>query len=353
METKKEPATADKDVYEGLSSLSRKEFSRPAKAEFISWMESEGYVIRDGDGKLKVNTRWNNKEDRIKSVRKLVEVMQISPLDLKNEDFFKMGLIDMLKVYSVKRVSFPAVFNALKEAYPELEINLWDMRSLNGTISRNRETADEAIKWLIKKKSGIVTENDFEQSGVSFALSFYSNAFDAIIFAQPDFIESGSMKTLADKYLDKAFVNNQNKRRAAISALIKLTGSPKSLTYKSFEIFGMELLLSYYMQSQAFLKNFIKPEDENKLLVGLAVSDSVKGFELWEMEDPPKSLFLDKTIRAKSTLWLSNVLHKNPYGLSYRDWEAFGMEWIVKEFYGGDTYGAIHDAIRLVEEEKV
>ena len=348
MEIKKEAATAGKDMHEGLASLSRKEYSRSAKADFLSWMESEGYVIRDGNGKLKFNTNWRNKEDRIKSVRKLVEVMNISPLDLKNGDFFEMGLIEMLKIYSLKRGSFPAVFNALKEAYPELEINLWDIRSLNGTISKNRETADEAIRWLVKKKSGVVTEDDFKNNGVSFALSFYNNVFDAIIFSKPDFLESNSIKDLAGKYLDKAFANNVNKRRAAISMIIKLSGSHKSVNYQSFERYGMESLLSCYSQNPVFLSNFIKPEDKSKLLTWLAISDVIKDFKAWEMEDPPKSLLLNRKTRIESTVWLSSVLHKSVYRLSYADWERSGIEWIINEFYGGNHYGAIHDVMDSV-----
>lgn len=345
MEIKKEAATANKETREGLASLSRTEYPSSAKADFLSWMESEGYIIRGSNGKLKFNTNWSNKEDRIRSVRKLVEVMDISPLDLKNEDFFKMGLMDLLKAYSIKRHSFPAVFNALKEAYPELKVNLWDIRSLKGTISKNRETAAEAIKWLAKKKSGAVTEDDFENNGVGFALSFYSNAFDAIVFAQPDFIECNSLKALSAKYLDKEFVNNTAKRRAAISMLIKIFGSPKSVNYQSFELYGMESILSYYSQSYIFPNGSKKPEEERKLLTWLAVSDVIKDFKIWEMKDPPKSLFLDKKTRIESTIWLSSVSHKNPYLLSYEDWESFGIEWIVKEFYYGDHHEAIHEAM--------
>lgn len=345
MELNKEAATAGRDVHEGLASLSRKEYSKSAKADFVSWMESEGYVVRGDDGKLKFNTNWRNKEDRVKSVRKLVEVLNISPLDLKNQDFFEMGLIEMLKIYSVKRGNFPAVFNALKEAYPEMEINLWDIRSLNGTISKNRETADEAIRWLAKKKSGIFTEEDFKNSVVSFALSFYSNLLDAIIFSKPDFVESSTVKSLAEKYLDKAFVTNANKRRAAVSMVIKMSGSPKSVNYQSFERYGMESLLSYYSQSPMFLNKFIKPEDESKLLTWLAISEVMKDFKAWEMEDPPKSLLLNRKIRIESTVWLSSVSKKSLYRLSHSDWERFGIGWILNEFYGGNYYGAIHDAI--------
>ena len=130
MEIKKTAAEAAKDAQERLASLSRKEHPKAAKADFISWMKSEGYVIRDGSGKLKFNTKWGNKNDRIRTVRKLVEVMQIDPLDLKNNDFFNMGLLDLLKVYTIKSDSFPAVFNALKEAYPEKEINVRNFGSL-------------------------------------------------------------------------------------------------------------------------------------------------------------------------------------------------------------------------------
>ena len=349
METKKEAAEeAYKDMPKGLASLSRGESSRSAKADFISWMESEGYVIRDSSGKLKFNTRWGNKEDRVKSVRKLVEVMHISPLDLKNDDFFKMGLMDLLKIYSIKRGSLPAVFNALKESYPELEINLWDLRSLGVNISKNNETADEAIRWLFKKKSGIVTEDDFKNNGVSFALSYYSNTFDAIVFAQPDFIESDFLKTLAGKYLDKEFINNANKRRAAISMIIKMSGSAKSVNYQSFERYGMENILSYYSHDYIFLNDFIKPEDKNKLLTWLAISEVIKDFKIWEMKDPPKSLLINKKIRAESTIWLSEKLHKSPYLLTYADWKIFGIEWIINEFYYGDYYEAIRDATDLL-----
>ncbi|MEM0154949.1 MAG: hypothetical protein QW814_03905, partial [Methanothrix sp.] len=174
MEIKKEAAITGKDEYKEIASLSRSELPKSAKRDFLSWMESERYVVRDVDGRLKANTRWNNKDDRVKSVRKLVETLQISPLDLKNDDFFKMGLIDLLKVYSIRRSSFPAVFNALREAFPELDINLWDLRGMNGSVSKNKETADEAVKWLAKKKSGAIAEKDFEENGIGFVFSFYN-----------------------------------------------------------------------------------------------------------------------------------------------------------------------------------
>jgi len=345
MEIKKTAAEAAKDAQERLASLSRKECQKSAKADFLLWMESERYVIRDGDGKLKFNTKWRNKEDRVKSVRKLVEVMNISPLDLKNDDFFNMGLLDLLKVYTIKSDSFPAVFNALKEAYPEKEINVWDIKSLKSVIAKNRKTADEAVKWLAKNKSGIITEEDFKKDGFEFVLSLYGNAFEAIIFAHPDTLDAGSLKALAEKYLNKELVNNNIKRCAAISMVIKMSGSPKSVNYQSFERYGMESLLSYYSQKRVPLRDPKKQEEEKRNLTWLAISDAKKDFKMWEMEDPPKSLLQDKKIRIESTLWLSSVSRKNLYRLSYEDWEKSGIDWIVKEFYNGDPHNAIQEVM--------
>jgi len=326
------------------SSILRQD-DKTSKAKFFSWMEEKGYLIRNEKGALKYGTDWHNKEDRVAAVRKMVEIMGIHPTELKNEDFFNIGLFDVLKIYTIKKGSFPAVFNALKEAYPELEVNLWDIPSLKNIISRNRETAEEATRWLMAKKNGAVSESDFSEYGVSFVLSLYNNPFDAMIFSQPSIANAQCVKALAEKYLDNGFIQNQNKRRAAIKFLANVKGSPKLVTYSDFEEFGFVEMPNYYSSNPLAMKTFIKQEDKKKLLVGLALSDAFKDFNIWEMGDPPKSLFIDKSIRIETTIWLSKSSGKHILKLSRSDWERNGLSWILEDFYNGYEYNAIREAM--------
>ncbi|MCL5679796.1 MAG: hypothetical protein M1465_00420 [Candidatus Marsarchaeota archaeon] len=342
MEANKESAFSPNDGTE-IKSLARKDEKTP-KREFISWMQEQGYIIRDKNGTLKSNTKWNNKEDRIKAVRKMVDILGKSPLYLKNEDFFNMGLFEVLKIYTTKKGSFPAVFNALKEAYPELNVNVWDIPLPKNIISKNKETADEATRWLVANKNGIVKESDFSESSISFVLSFYKNPFDAIIFSRANKIDKQSIKALAEEYLDDPFVQNVNKRRAAIKFVATTKDSLKQVSYRDFEELGFAKIIDFYNSNPVAMKPVIKQEDVKKVLTWLALSDIVKDFNVWEMDNPPKSLFLDNQIRISSTLWLSKVTGKSIIKLSRVDWQLHGIYWILNEFYRGSEYSAIKEA---------
>lgn len=315
------------------------------KKEFVYWMEQKGYLKKDENGKWRLPA-WNVKEDRIAAVRKIIELLGIKPTELTNSDFFEIGAFELLKSYSTRKTQFPAVFNALKEAYPEENINLWDISSVRPTISKNIEVAHEAVRWVAKNNGGKISEELLRKNNMEFVLSIYNNVFDAVIFSETAEVNPETISELASMYMDKAFLLNEKKRIAAIRFVASRVGDAYKVSYKDFETFGMSGIMDYYVQHTWSDQTPAESEIKNSA-TALALSIAIKGFNIWQVQTPPKLLFIDKKTRVRAVKWLSGATGVTLLKLTKSDWEKYNLSWMLEEYYNGDTRSAAIEAMNF------
>ncbi|MCL4371799.1 hypothetical protein M1373_00560 [Candidatus Marsarchaeota archaeon] len=314
-----------------------------AKLNFMRWLEHEGYMHVDND-RYKPKTKWNSREDRVKVIKKLVETLQIDPIDLRSDDFLKFGVFSLFQSYSSRSVkSAPAMLRILQDAYPERDFHIWDLKTLSKSVVRNKDAADDAVLWLVKKRNGIIQDNsDLVNENLSFVLLFYPNIFEAVISARATGISSGSMKHLAGLYMNSNFASNPANRKSAVRFIVGIKGSPNAVRYEDFEAYGFLPLLDYYKHDLAVSK--IDASDTGRLLSGLALSEAISNFNMLDSVDPPKSLFRGAKMRKQSTMWLAQKVHKKIFKLTPDDWASAGIQWILQDFYNNDYTAAIREA---------
>jgi len=89
---------------------------------------------------------YEKKENRVAAVKWLIEKLKKDPRDLTQEDFKDNGLTGLLNHYYNG-----SPYEAVKEAFPEMDIKPWEMASTPRKFYERGENRVAAVKWLIEK----------------------------------------------------------------------------------------------------------------------------------------------------------------------------------------------------------
>jgi len=118
---------------------------------------------------------YEKKENRIAAVKWLVNKLNKDPRDLTAEDFDNNRLGGLLDGYYND-----SPYEAVKEAFPEMDIKPWEMIRTPDGIFDTKENRIAAVKWLVnklKKDPRDLTYDDFYDNGLGGLLaSRYNNS---------------------------------------------------------------------------------------------------------------------------------------------------------------------------------
>ncbi len=128
------------------------------------------------------NNFYNYERHRVAATRWLIEdVLKTNPRDVFIEDFSSHGLGGLIDHYS--RTPYLAV----KEAYPELNIQPWEMIITPANIFDSKENRVAATRWLVKglgKEPREMIQRDFASNGLAGLMNHYNDSpYEAMLEA--------------------------------------------------------------------------------------------------------------------------------------------------------------------------
>jgi endonuclease III-like uncharacterized protein len=306
--------------------LSKKEMKQLASKRIeIKIDEGEAWKLYESNY-ITFRGNWKDKNDRITVIKKLIEVLGKELRDIRAEDFTKNKLAGLLNRYNSSQ------YAAIKEAFPELDIKPWEMKSTPSGFYEEEGNRIDAIKWLVrklKKDPRDLTQKDFEDNRLGGLICFYyKNSPHLVVtkaFPELD-IKPWEMKVTPNGFYDK-----KETRIAAIKWLIeKLKKDPRDLTQEDFYKNRLSGLYAghydaccYKAVKEAFPEMEIKP---------------------WEMVVTPRSFFDNKKNRISAVKWLLQRLEKDPRDLTQEDFCDNRLTGLLTHQYKGSPYKAIEEA---------
>jgi predicted FMN-binding regulatory protein PaiB len=117
---------------------------------------------------------YEEKENRIAAVKWLVEKLKKDPRDLTQCDFSSNRLVGLLTDHYNN-----SPYEAVKEAYPELNIKPWEMIQTPHGFYEKKENRIAAVKWLVDKLNKDprdLTQKDFHKNRLRGVLPYYNDS---------------------------------------------------------------------------------------------------------------------------------------------------------------------------------
>ena len=245
---------------------------------------------------------------RKEAVKFLVEnVLKKDPRDISALDFQYNRL-------SAVRKHYEKIHSAINDAFPELNLKPWHMRSVRGWEEKeNRIGAIKEVVEIKNKDPTEITTDDIISLGYQTMFHYYKRwpLYSAIIEAYPEReIKPWHMKIPPDGTWD----DTENRINATRELAAKLGKDPVNITTDDFKNqFGSTVLV----QKAGGIYNVIReafPE---------------KDIKFWEMTAAPIDAFEIKDNRISAMHWLVDKLKKSPTEISTDDIEQNGLRSIV------------------------
>jgi hypothetical protein len=147
----------------------------------------------------------------------LVERLGKDPRDITQDDFISN------RVYGAMKQHGDSPYSAISEAFPELEINPWEMLQTPHGFYKKKENRVAAVRWLVEKLGKDprdITADDFQSNRLwgLFDEYYRSSPYEAISEAFPD------IKPWEMVVTPRSIFEEREKRIAAVRWLIEKLG---------------------------------------------------------------------------------------------------------------------------------
>lgn len=272
-------------------------------------LNDAGYDINPLDRKVVPINYWNNRDTRLKAIRKMVRRAGKKPCDITTEDCTKTKLLGMIANYYNS-----SLYLALKDA--GYDVNPREMRRvpLNYWTPSN---ITSAVRELVKKsgkKPGNITVEDFRRARLYGLLEFKfrESPYLALKFAGYALNPEDMHKT------SQYHLSIRENRIAMVRRLVKKLDKPVTqITIKDFNDAKMIGMLRHYYQTKVFL----------------ALMDA--GYEKlpWEMTTGvPVGFWIEKINRIYAITWLMRKIQKTPEQLLSNDFFKYRLYGIIKYY---------------------
>ena len=303
----------------------------------IAGMVDEGKAEELYDNNYITNyADWKNKTNRIAVVRNLMRIIDKDPRDLTQNDF-KKNKLEGLSVYYYKSSPYKAV----KEAFPEKNIQPWEMKITPNKFFDEKKNRIAAVRWLVieklKKDPRDLTADDFYDNRLTGLFEFYdSSQYKAVIEAFPEMdIKPWEMARIPAKFYEE-----EGNRVAAVKRFVeKIKKDPRDLTADDFNSNKLGgLFVGYYDNSPYKAVKEAFPE---------------KNIQPWEMKITPNKFFDVKENRIAAVKWLvKEKLKKNPRDLTKEDFCSNRLSGLLQNHYKGSPYEAVKEAGLVTEVDE-
>lgn len=289
------------------------------------WIEQGWFKIGKNGWKLTLAKWAGDDELKRRATRFLAEtVLKKDPRDLRAPDF----KTNMLKGLLTGQYS-NSPYAAVTDAYPELEIQPWEMSVAPKGFYKKRENRVAAVRWAVGKLDKgprDVTQEDLNL--VRGAMPFYNGSpFKAISDAFPELeIMPWEMIVTPMGHFD-----SRENRVAAVRWLVeKLAVDPRDITHGQFCQNRLWGLIDHHYSSSPYK----------------AVCEACPelGIRQWEMSTTPHNFYDKKENRVAAVLWLVEKLGKEPREMVGRDFEDNRLCGLFTEYYGSSPYEALLEA---------
>jgi hypothetical protein len=313
--------------------LSKKEMKQLASKRIeIKIDEGEAWKLYESNY-ITFRGNWKDKNDRITVIKKLIEVLGKELRDIRAEDFTKNKLAGLLNRYNSSQ------YAAIKEAFPELDIKPWEMKSTPSGFYEEEGNRIDAIKWLVrklKKDPRDLTQKDFEDNRLGGLICFYyKNSPHLVVtkaFPELD-IKPWEMKVTPNGFYDK-----KETRIAAIKWLIeKLKKDPRDICVTDFTENGLYGLLEHHSLSPYKAIKEAFPEMD---------------IEPWEMIQTSHGFYKKKENRVAAVKWLVDKLDKNPRDVVLKDFNENRLWGLINKYYNNSPYKAVKEAGLVSEADE-
>ena len=243
---------------------------------------------------------WEEKNNRIKTVRMLVEKLGKDPNKITQKDF---RLNQCGYLYRVTK----GVTNALREAgYIVMR------KRLPGGYWKNQMTRIKKTIRLVNsldKKVDRITNEDFNKNKLSGIILETGGAINALK-------EAGFV--IKERCKPPSYWKDKKKRISAVRIMVEaLKKQPNQVKYTDFNMFGITSVLKY---------------NQNK--VCNALLEAGYNIEPWELGNIPLNYWKNKSNRIRAINWLLQIKNKVPDDLNASDFFNNGMKQLIVQ-YGG------------------
>jgi hypothetical protein len=224
-----------------------------------------------------------------------------------------------------------STYAAVCEAYPELDIEPWEMAKMPMGFYDEAENRTAAVRWLVEttgKDPRDLRQSDFGAAGFWRLIAVHGGSpRRAVQEAFPE-LDIGPEDM---KYLPLGYYARRDNRVKAIRGLVdKLGIDPRELGKNDFNDAGLAGLLNnryggspYQAVSEGFPELAIRP---------------------WEMAVTPQRLFDSADNRVAAVRWLVDKTGKVPQQLTTRDFYSHGLSVLICHKYGSSPWAAVTEA---------
>jgi len=192
---------------------------------------------------------YDEKENRVAAVKRLVNKIDKDPRDITAKDFEENGLVGLLSNYYDS-----SPYGAVKEAFPEMDIKPWEMTVTPRKIFDEKENRIAAVKQLVEKVGKDprnIRREDFFENRLTGLLNhrYGGSPYVAITEAFPELnVEPWEMATTP-----MGFYKEKENRIAAVKWLVqKLKKDPRDLKEEDFNSNRLGGLLTGYYNGSPY-----------------------------------------------------------------------------------------------------
>ncbi len=154
--------------------LAAKEKKKIAHEKIESMLDAGKAEELLNSGYITYFAKWKDVSDRVTVVKMLIEKLKKDPRDLTKEDFEKNRLWGLICHHYGN-----SPYEAVNEAYPELNIKPWEMIQTPRGFYEKKENRIAAVKWLVEKLNKDprdLTVEDFNKNRLRGVLPYYDDS---------------------------------------------------------------------------------------------------------------------------------------------------------------------------------